>query len=335
MPRPPSVHRVLLPELGESLEAVAEQGPDGCIGAIAAAICAISGSKKTTSLLLARMGRAAALSYRDVEVVELPPPTQGVAALEAFGIYERMSPVSPIKSRQCSWPRRCLRLVRDGADVRHLLSWTSSTSAAGAKERRREPTGGTVYLCAVDQDRMAVSFIQSIFGHFGSGLVAPGTGIVLNNRAACFSVAGRSNRGRGRTTRLSRGCFATTRPLAVRGHGRVIQAQAHFQLVTAIVDDDCDPQAALDRSCFRIDGSSVHLEAGYWDRTSEIESLGLTSVLSSDPTIFGGGQAVLVRGESLVGGSDSAPGWPRGRDVISIRFPAATTGLHVPRLVGL
>ena len=49
---------------------------------------------------------------------------------------------------------------------------------------------------------------------------------------------------------------------------------------------------------FRIDGNSVHLEAGYWDRTSEIESLGLTPVLSSDTTIFGGGQAVLTgRGE--------------------------------------
>jgi gamma-glutamyltranspeptidase/glutathione hydrolase len=87
--------------------------------------------------------------------------------------------------------------------------------------------------------------------------------------------------------------------------GGYIQAQAHLQLVTAIVDDDCDPQAALDRSRFRIDGSSVHLEAGYWNRASEIESLGLTPVLSSDTTIFGGGQAVLTRGESLVAGSDS------------------------------
>jgi gamma-glutamyltranspeptidase / glutathione hydrolase len=87
--------------------------------------------------------------------------------------------------------------------------------------------------------------------------------------------------------------------------GGYIQAQAHLQLVAAIVDDGCDPQAALDRPRFRIDGSSVHLEAGYWDQAAEVESVGLIPVLSGNTSIFGGGQAILVRGEGLVGGSDS------------------------------
>ncbi len=52
----------------------------------------------------------------------------------------------------------------------------------------RDPAD-TVYLCAVDGDRMTVSFIQSLFAHFRYGVVAPGTGVVLNNRAAGFSVA--------------------------------------------------------------------------------------------------------------------------------------------------
>ena len=57
--------------------------------------------------------------------------------------------------------------------------------------------GGTTYLCAVDGDGMAVSLIQSVYGSFGSGVVAPGTGVVLQNRAAGFSrVAGPPERAR-------------------------------------------------------------------------------------------------------------------------------------------
>ena len=48
--------------------------------------------------------------------------------------------------------------------------------------------------------------------------------------------------------------------------GGFVQAQAHLQLVYAIVDGGCDPQEALDRPRFRIDGSDVHLEEGLWER---------------------------------------------------------------------
>ena len=61
---------------------------------------------------------------------------------------------------------------------------------------RAEPAGGTVYLCAADRDGMAVSFIQSLYEAFGSSVVAPGTGIVLQNRGAFFAVSGRVEPGR-------------------------------------------------------------------------------------------------------------------------------------------
>jgi gamma-glutamyltranspeptidase/glutathione hydrolase len=86
--------------------------------------------------------------------------------------------------------------------------------------------------------------------------------------------------------------------------GGLIQAQAHVQLVSALVDDGLDPQAALDRSRFRVDGDAVYLEEGLWGEASRLEKLGHTVVLSSDTGIFGGGQAILVGDASLAGGSD-------------------------------
>src|SRR5213076_1215094 len=89
------------------------------------------------------------------------------------------------------------REVRDGADVCGLLDRERLEQRRGERPVPvREPAAGTVYLCAVDGDRMAVSFIQSLFYGFGSGVVAPGTGVVLQNRCACFAVSGRVEPGR-------------------------------------------------------------------------------------------------------------------------------------------
>ena len=95
-----------------------------------------------------------------------------------------------------------LRTVRDGADVGHLLS------AEHVEARRSElpgsvaePAGGTVSVCAVDGDRMAVSLLQSLYEAFGSGVVAGSSGIVLNNRAPVRGPGHRRSAARARTTR--------------------------------------------------------------------------------------------------------------------------------------
>jgi gamma-glutamyltranspeptidase/glutathione hydrolase len=169
------------------------------------------------------------------------------------------------------------------------------------------PDGGTVYLCAVDGDRMAVSFIQSLFMHFGSGVVAPGTGVVLNNRAACFAVNGRVEPGRRPYHTIIPGMLlrdgGLLGPFGVMGG--FIQAQAHLQLVAALVDDGCDPQAGLDRPRFRIEGAEVLLEEGLWEHAAGLNRLGLTPVPSKDSLLFGAGQAILVAGDALLGGSDA------------------------------
>jgi gamma-glutamyltranspeptidase/glutathione hydrolase len=87
--------------------------------------------------------------------------------------------------------------------------------------------------------------------------------------------------------------------------GGLIQAQAHVQLVSALVDDGLDPQAALDRPRFWVDGPLVRLEEGLWPRARELEQLGYETVCDEDTFSFGGGQAIVVDGDALLGGSDA------------------------------
>jgi gamma-glutamyltranspeptidase/glutathione hydrolase len=86
--------------------------------------------------------------------------------------------------------------------------------------------------------------------------------------------------------------------------GGFIQAQAHMQLVSALVDEGLDPQAALDRPRFRVDGELVRLEEGLWTEAGRLEREGHRVVCDPDTFGFGGGQAILVHGDALLGGSD-------------------------------
>jgi gamma-glutamyltranspeptidase/glutathione hydrolase len=86
--------------------------------------------------------------------------------------------------------------------------------------------------------------------------------------------------------------------------GGFIQAQAHMQLVSALVDDGLDPQAALDRPRFWVDCDLVRLEEGLWKRAVELEQLGYQVTHDDDTFGFGGGQAITIDGDALLGGSD-------------------------------
>jgi len=86
--------------------------------------------------------------------------------------------------------------------------------------------------------------------------------------------------------------------------GGFIQAQAHVQFVSGLVDDGLDPQAALDRPRFRVEGELVRLEEGLWEQEDVVRELGLEPVRDTETVPFGGGQAILVEGDALVAGSD-------------------------------
>jgi gamma-glutamyltranspeptidase/glutathione hydrolase len=301
---------VRFPALGATLRRVAENGPASLYsGEVAMAI--------TSSTWLAEEDLAGyeprwveplTVDYRGTTVCELPPPTQGVAALEGLGL---LALGEPALGAQVECVRLALedafRRVRDGAWVGDLLE-----PAALARRRRdaaaavREPAGGTVYLCTVDGDGMAVSLIQSLFEGFGSRVVAPGTGVVLQNRGACFAVSGLVEPGRRPYHTIIPGMLLRDgSPLGPFGvMGGFIQAQAHVQLVSALVDGGLDPQAALDRPRFRVNRGEVLLEQGLWERAGEVEALGLRPVPSTDHRLFGGGQAILRSEAGWVGGSD-------------------------------
>jgi len=308
-PVPELGQRVRLPELGATLRRIAHDGPDAIYrGRIAESIAACTWlDTEDLAAYRPRWVEPLTIDYRGTTVCELPPPTQGVAALEGLGLLE-LSGGSPVDVVQC------VRLaledafahVRDGADVTGLLepAFLERRAREGSVDLV-EPLGGTVYLCAVDGDRMAVSLIQSLYDSFGSGIVAPGTGIALQNRGACFSVSGHVEPGRRPYHTIIPGMLLRdghlVGPFGVMGG--FIQAQAHVQLVRSLAGG-VGPQAALDQPRFRVDGDTVLLEGELWDLAPHIEALGLRAAAERDSTVFGGGQAIVVRDDVLLGGSD-------------------------------
>lgn len=319
---PPAVGTPMrLPELGRTLAKIARGGAPGFYrGTVAEAICSATWlSEDDMSGFRAKVVEPLAAIYRGHTVLELPPPTQGVAALEGLALLERTEGTLSDQITCCRLALEdAFREVRDGADVRALLQ--PQAIARRAQEEAQlvlEPAGGTVYLCAVDKDGMAASLVQSLFERFGSGVVAPGTGVVLHNRGFGFAVTGGVEPGHRPYHTIIPGMLLRDAelvgPFGVMGG--FIQAQAHVQLVHGLLGERLDPQTALDRPRFRVSGRRVLLEYGLWDRADEVAALGLEPVQESDTYLFGGGQAILrTSAGTLAGGSDSrkdgyAGGW--------------------------
>jgi gamma-glutamyltranspeptidase/glutathione hydrolase len=169
----------------------------------------------------------------------------------------------------------------------------------------------TVYFCVVDRDRNAVSFINSVYHAFGSGIVTPNTGIVLQNRGTNFRVEpGHPN------------CIAPgKRPLhtimpgmAMKG-GRAVmpygvmggdyQPFGHTHFLTNVLDFGCDLQEALDLARVFYAGGAVQVERGVpQEAASGLTARGHRVELSPEP--FGGGHAIWIDWQRgvLTGGSD-------------------------------
>jgi gamma-glutamyltranspeptidase/glutathione hydrolase len=300
-----------LPALAATLEAIAQDGPDFVYrGALAREIAEATWlTHEDLRDYRPRWVEPLITTYQGFGVAQLPPPTQGVAVLEALALLEDGDPGLRDEVVAVALALEdALAHVRDGADIRPLLSPEHITQRRGEMPRRvSEPAAGTVCLCAVDREGTAVSLMQSLYEPFGSGVVAGESGVVLNNRAACFSVQGQVEPGQRPYHTLIPGMLTkgsdVVAPFGVMGG--FVQAQAEVQFVTELVRNGLDPQAALDRARFRIDGDTLSLEEPRQSRARELRDLDFRLNMQTDRLMFGGGQAIVARNGTLFGGSDA------------------------------
>ncbi len=270
------------------------------------------------------------VSYRGVEVWELPPNGQGCAALLALAIARHFSFGEGAAGRvgrrhldpgHVHILAESLRLAlheayQHVADPRMapvpVQRFTDPDQAARLSARIKEQAaipepipdrsaaGGTVYLCAADAGGRMVSFIQSNFYGFGSGVVVPGTGIAMQNRGAGFNlIPGHPNElapGKRPFHTIIPGFLTRQgRPLAAFGvMGGDMQAQGHVQVISALIDFGLNPQAALDAPRFRVlPGGRLALEKGFpVDVAGKLGSLGHPVLADQEPSMFGGGQII-------------------------------------------
>ena len=281
---------VSLPELGRSLQVVAEGGSEafykGEIGKKIAAYVHQEGGWLTEDDLASHHSNwdeAIHVNYRGVEVWECPPNGQGIAALIALNIAEGFD-VGAMGMQSADAYHHLIESMRLGyedalqyvADPRvtevpigPLLSKEYSARRRASIDSETahpnvsygDPIGGgdTIYCTAVDGDGNACSLINSLFAGFGSGLVVPGTGIALQNRGSLFSFdPGHPNYLEG-----GKRPYQTIIPAMVTRDdemwlsfgvmGGFQQPQGHLQVISNMVDFGMDSQKALDALRFSID----------------------------------------------------------------------------------
>ena len=282
------------PALACTIELLASDGPDayyrGPIADDISATLQALGGEMTARDLAAHVGEwtdPMLASYRDVQVAELPPPTQGVTPLEALRILDGFELPGAGADREhllIEALKQALadrdQWVTDPAHMPHPASalleerWISVRRAAIDPARAVQPDpavpqgGGTAYLCAADADGLMVSLIQSNFVHFGSGVHVSERGINLNNRGFSFSLDER----RPNVYAPSKRPMHTLIPAMVLRHGRPAlvfgsmggdaQAAVHVQVLAHILDDGAHPADAIAAPRWRVDVGSwqVHAE---------------------------------------------------------------------------
>jgi gamma-glutamyltranspeptidase/glutathione hydrolase len=285
--------------------------------------------------------------YRGVEVVELPPNGPGLAALQALRILACFDPEEAPLGSALEWHRRIeavklAMLDRDAvlADPEHAAVPVDALLDADYARRRAALVGDraldgaapglggdTTYLCAADAEGNLVSFIQSLFTGFGSGIGCGDTGILLQSRAAGFVLdATHPNclapHKRPAHTILPGLLLRDGRPWMAFGiMGGDIQPQAHLCFVSNLVDHGCHAQEAIDRARFRFKGGrTVLLEtpellvATGAPGSAPDTPLGVALAArghdvvgpgSAMADLFGGGQAIAREADGLlVGASD-------------------------------
>ena len=273
------------------------------------------------------------VNYRGYEVCEIPPNGQGIVALMALNILKEYT-FSEKDSVETA--HRQLEAIKMAfADALHYVTdpdemtidYHRLLDPAYGAARAREMTGraqiythvvppksGTVYLCCADGEGNMVSFIQSNYMGFGSGVVVGGTGVALQNRGADFSLSPADANflkpgKRSYHTIIPGFLMRDGQPVGPFGvMGAYMQPQGHVQVVMNYVDFHLDPQQALDapRWQWLRDGRVVveprfdaSLAQGLLQRGHDLSR-------SADVASFGRGQMIVrLPNGTLVGGTES------------------------------
>ena len=281
-------------------------------------------------------------AYKGHRVFELPPNGQGMAALEMLNIIEGFD-LKGLGHNSAQYLHRLIEAKKLAfADLDAWLADPEKTDLPtsmiiskdyGKKQRGRidlakaaagvttginpsverfKGTGDTVYLTTADKDRNVVSFINSIFHAFGSGVVVPGTGVVLQNRGALFSLdPAHPNRIEGRKrpyhTIIPGMVFKDGKPwLSFGVMGGAMQPQGHVQVLLNMIEFGMNVQDAGEAARFNHKaGLEVALESGIDPETvAKLARMGHQVTLTSGG--FGGYQAIQIDWDRgvLIGGTD-------------------------------
>jgi len=318
---PPKQGEVMrIPTLGRTLRAIAEGGAvafyQGEIGPKIAAFVQQQGGWISAEDMAAHTSdweEPISTDYRGVTCWELPPSDHGLAALEALNIAEGFDIPSMgaqsadayhhlVESMRLAFAD-AFRYIADPSKVAVPTKEMLSKEFAAQRRSLIDPTramttvpygqvqtgGDTVYISVVDGKGNACSFIYSVYSNFGTGMVVPGTGIVMHNRGSLFSL----DKDHPNALAPNKRPYHTIIPgmTTVNGElqlcygvmGAFMQPQGHLQVISNMVDFGMDPQQALNALRFMISSDVVSLEEGVPpELVTELERRGhRTTIISS------------------------------------------------------
>jgi len=272
-------------------------------------------------------------NYRGLDLLEIPPNGQGLTALVMLNILENfdikaLDPLGPERFHLVLEAARLGYAVRDThiADALHMRTPVVDlldkgfakklASLVDMKKRTRLPShpapgSNTVYITVVDKDRMAVSFINSLYSHFGLGICTEKTGIMLTNRGSCFTLEPDHPNTFGPDKRP----MHTIIPALAMRDGRCdmsfgvmgahYQPMGHVQIIMNMVDYGMDVQQAIDAPRFFFEGEKTDVERGTPAATIEgLKARGHDVVLATSP--WGGAQTIKIDWDRgvLIAGSE-------------------------------
>jgi len=331
---------LLFPALAATLRAIAERGArafyEGEIADDMVATLAARGSFLTAEDFAGHRGEVVtpiSTNYRGLDLLEIPPNGQGLTALVMLNILENfdlaaLDPSGPERFHLVLEAARLGFAVRDSyiaepsfmrVKVPDLIDKGFAKTLAGLIDMNKRvdlpkaPTPGsdTVYLTVVDRDRMAVSFINSLYSQFGVGICTEKTGIMFTNRGSCFTLeAGHANE-----FAAAKRPLHTIIPAMAMRDGRCdmsfgvmggdYQPMGHTQIITNMVDYGMDVQQAIDSPRFFFDGDLSAVETGTPAATIEgLRRRGHTVAMAAAP--LGGGQTIKIDWDRgvLIAGSE-------------------------------